>query len=88
MDGKLRITTDRLGLFVLTAKEKKFVLGGLDKNGAITIADVMEACKVLARQSAGTAPTDEELAHGDLDKNGEITIADVMEICKMLARQA
>ena len=61
--------------------------GDLDEDGEVTIADVMEACKVMARESAGTDPTDDEIKRGDLDGDGEITIADVMEICKILARQ-
>ena len=61
--------------------------GDLDDDGEVTIADVMEACKVMARESAGTDPTDDEIERGDLDDDGEITIADVMEICKILARQ-
>ena len=65
----------------------QIVPGDLDKDGEVTIADVMEACKVMARESAGTDPTDDEIARGDLDGDGEITIADVMEICKILARQ-
>ena len=62
--------------------------GDLDADGEVTIADVMEACKVMARESAGTDPTDEEIERGDLDGDDEITIADVMEICKILARGA
>ena len=61
--------------------------GDLDKDGEVTIADVMEACKVMARDSAGTDPTSAEKLLGDLDKDSEVTIADVMEICKILARQ-
>ena len=64
------------------------VPGDLDRDGEVTIADVMEACKVMARESAGTDPTDEEIRRGDLDGDGEITIADVMEICKILARRS
>ncbi|MCI8359844.1 MAG: hypothetical protein HFE86_00725 [Clostridiales bacterium] len=64
------------------------VLGDLDGSGEVTIQDVMEACKILARQSAGKAPTGDELARGDLDGDGKITITDVMEICKLLARKA
>ena len=64
------------------------IAGDLDGDGEVTIADVMEACKVMARESAGTDPTDDEIARGDLDGDGEITIADVMEICKILARGA
>ncbi len=64
----------------------ELVQGDLDMDEEVTIADVMEACKVMARESAGNDPTDEEIARGDLDGDGEITIADVMEICKILAR--
>ncbi|MCI8360542.1 MAG: hypothetical protein HFE86_04290, partial [Clostridiales bacterium] len=64
------------------------VPGDMDKNGEVTIQDVMEACKVLARQSAGKAPTDDEMARGDLDGNNLFTITDVMEICKILACKA
>ena len=62
--------------------------GDLDADGNVTIADVMEACKVLARKSADQAPSAEERAQGDLDGDGDVTIADVMEICKILARGA
>ena len=68
--------------------QEQAVPGDLDKDSEVTIADVMEACKVMARESAGTDPTDDEIARGDLDGDGEITIADVMEICKILARGA
>ena len=63
------------------------VKGDLDKDGKVTIADVMEACKVLARKSADLDPTTDEIARGDLDNDGDVTIADVMEICKVLARK-
>ena len=61
--------------------------GDLDGNGEVTIQDVMEACKALARQSVGKNPTSDELARGDLNGDGKFTITDVMEICKILARQ-
>ncbi|MCI8360676.1 MAG: hypothetical protein HFE86_04985, partial [Clostridiales bacterium] len=48
----------------------------------------MEACKVLARQSAGKTPTAGELLAGNLDGDDQFTIGDVMEICKILARKA
>ena len=67
--------------------EGEIVSGDLDKDGKVTIADVMEACKVLARKSAEIDPTDGEIARGDLDGDQDVTIADVMEICKILARQ-
>ncbi|MCI8361210.1 MAG: hypothetical protein HFE86_07745 [Clostridiales bacterium] len=64
------------------------VPGDMNKDGKVTIQDVMEACKVLARQSAGKAPTEDEMKRGDLDGDDKFTITDVMEICKILARQA
>ena len=80
-----------LNLSRLEAAERQLIgilPGDLDGDVEVTIADVMEACKVMARESAGTDPTDDEIARGDLDGDGEITIADVMEICKILARGA
>lgn len=61
--------------------------GDLDLDGEVTIADVMEACKIMARESTGTPPAIEELVLGNLDGDDGITIADVMEICKILARK-
>ena len=60
--------------------------GDLDGDQTVTIADVMEACKILARKSAGDDPSHLETLVGDLDKDGYVDIADVMEICKILAR--
>ena len=54
----------------------------------MTIQDVMEACKALARRSAGKEPTAEEMLRGNLDGDDAFTINDVMEICKILARRA
>ena len=62
--------------------------GDLNDDGSITIDDVMEACKILARISAGQKPSDNEIARGDLDRSGTISINDVIEICKLLARKA
>ena len=62
--------------------------GDLDANDAITIVDVMELCKVLARQAAGDAATPDEMDRGDMDGDERLTIGDVMEVCKLLARQA
>lgn len=64
------------------------VPGDLDGDEKVTIQDVMEACKVLARKSAGKEPTAEEMARGNLDGDDAFSIGDVMEICKILARQA
>lgn len=62
--------------------------GDLDGDWAVTIDDVMEACKALARKSGGQFPRQTELAWGDLNRDDRLEIRDVMEICKLLARNA
>ena len=68
--------------------EVDIVPGDMDKNGEVNIQDVMEACKVLARQSAGRKPTADEMARGNLNGDDIFSISDIMEICKILARKA
>ena len=72
----------------IPALTEAVIPGDMDADGRVTIADVMEACKVLARKSAEQEPSAEERERGDLDGDGDVTIADVMEICKILARGA
>lgn len=67
--------------------EADVLKGDVDGNSEVTIQDVMEACKVLARKSAGQAPSAEELRRGNMDGDADFTISDVMEICKLLARK-
>ena len=68
--------------------EPDVVPGDMDKDGKVTIQDVMEACKVLARKTAGKEPTADEMLWGNLDGDNAFTIGDVMEMCKILARKA
>ncbi len=74
--------------FVSAEGRPAFLPGDMDGSGEVTIQDVMEACKVLARQSAGKAPTEDEMLRGNLDGDDTFSIGDVMEICKILARKA
>lgn len=64
------------------------VPGDLNRDGAVNIQYVMEACKVLVRKTAGKEPTADEMARGSLDGDEAFTMNDVMVICKILARQA
>ena len=64
-----------------------YLAGDLTGDGKVNISDVMAACKVLARKSAGVEPTPEEIERGDLTGEGKITITDVMAICKILAQK-
>ncbi|MCI8360264.1 MAG: hypothetical protein HFE86_02885 [Clostridiales bacterium] len=62
--------------------------GDLDLDGEITIQDVMETCKILARQAGGTEPAAEEHMLADIDEDSRVDVSDVMGICKILARKA
>lgn len=62
--------------------------GDINGDGVVSISDVMELCKVLARIAAAQAPTEDEMEKGDLNIDQKITIEDIMEVCKILARQA
>ena len=72
----------------LDGPDPAIVPGDMNGNGKVTIEDVMEACKVLARRSAGEEPTADEMLRGNLDGDNAFTITDIMEICKILARKA
>ncbi len=61
--------------------------GDMDEDGEVTITDIMEACRVLARKAADIVPTPDEIAIGDLNTDGDMTIIDVMMICRILARK-
>ena len=77
-------TLTTAGLIYSNALE--YAKGDLDGDGIISISDVMEACKIIARASAGQQE-DERLAWAaDMDEDQEVNISDVMELCKAIAR--
>lgn len=61
--------------------------GDVDKDGTLSISDVMAACRILARSTGGQTPSDDEMARADLDSSGTIDISDIMRICRLLAAQ-
>ncbi len=69
------------------ALSASFKKGDVNRDGSISIQDVMTACRILARNSTGQAPTDKELEVGDMDGDNKILIQDIMSICRVLARQ-
>ena len=82
LDGQsLELTVDRVIPAII-------IKGDLTKDGKVNVSDVMAACKVLARKSAGQNPTADELARGDMNGDTKLTITDVMGICKILADKA
>lgn len=68
--------------------EEPVLKGDLDGDGKVSITDVMQACKVLARKNMGDKPNADEIARGDLNGDRDVSIEDIMAICKILARQA
>ena len=86
----IRVKAD--GSYTLTPHGERpnpdVIPGDMNRDGRVTIEDVMEACKVLARRSAGKEPTADKMLRGNLDGDNAFTITDVMEICKILARRA
>lgn len=73
---------------VTVAGEEPVLKGDLDGDGEVSITDVMQACKILARKNAGSNPNTDEIARGDLNGDGDVSIEDIMAICKILANQA
>ena len=72
------------GVYIIT--QKGAAMGDLDGDGSINIADVMEMCKVLARQAIGENLKKDNIFRSDLDGDNIISISDVMEVCKIMAR--
>ena len=72
---------------VTVAGEEPVLKGDLDGDGEVSIIDVMQACKILARSNSGAQPTDQEVFIGDLTGDGKVLIDDVMALCKRLAQQ-
>ena len=60
--------------------------GDLNRDGSITVADVMEACKVLARSTAGSYNDRALVWSCELTGDDAVTITDVMELCRLIAK--
>ncbi|HIZ83134.1 MAG TPA: hypothetical protein H9668_01755 [Firmicutes bacterium] len=73
---------------VTVAGEEPVLKGDLDGDGEVSIIDVMQACKILARKNMGDKPGADEIARGDLNGDRDVSIEDIMAICKILASQA
>lgn len=83
-DGWAIVSGAREGIYLTL--QQGAAMGDLDGDGSINIADVMEICKVLARQAVGEMVSAANVLRGDLNGDENITIDDVMEICKVMAR--
>ncbi len=60
--------------------------GDPDRDGSLTIKDVMEACKLLARRTAGLESDRALVWSCELTGDDQVTVADVMELCKRIVR--
>ena len=91
--GEISLARGEFVLYISAQKEIEkladpILKGDVNQDGGITITDVMGACKILARKSAGQEPSPEEILYGDVNGDGYVTITDVMAICKLLAQKA
>lgn len=86
-NGQYTFTAEGRGLYALVMQTEPpaVIPGDLDKDGIVSITDIMLACRIIAR---GETPTADELRRGDLTEDGRINIEDVMAQCRILARQA
>lgn len=64
------------------------VQGDLNGDGTINIQDIMEACRILARNAANISPSPVELLAADLTENGTVAIDDIMAMCRLLAQRS
>lgn len=86
IDQALQALTEAIAGRKEEIPDPTLIPGDMDGNGKVTITDVMQACRVLARKNTGERPTPEEIRIGDLDGDKDITITDIMGICRILAR--
>ena len=71
----------------LSAAAPVYRKGDPNGNGRVEIGDVMEACKLLARKTAGQELEKAQAWACDMNGDGRVTIEDIMEMCKWVARE-
>ena len=60
--------------------------GDPNRDGRVNVSDVMETCRVIARQSVGEIPGSALRFACDLNADGSVNVSDVMALCRMIAR--
>ena len=80
-DGYLVFTTEHFSEYAVVAPSEK-MMGDVDGNGKITIADAVMIQKHIAHI---LTLSDEQCAVADVDENGKITVADAVMIQKYIA---
>lgn len=73
-DGNMVFTANRLGKFDFV--EMEAMLGDLDKNGSVDVADIL-SMKNLIMSGKWTS---EQLSLGDMDGNGKIDVSDIIAV--------
>ena len=84
-DGYKTFTTDHLSIYILaeSAQKAELLLGDLDGDGSVTVADVTLIQMMLANIPTGREISDKVT---DTDGDGSLTIADATHIQMWLAR--
>lgn len=65
-----------------TAPGERYMLGDINEDGSVTLADVLDMQNYLAKS---INLTERQLFVGDVDRSGRISLADILEIQKYLA---
>ena len=80
----LVITNDNVVVtLVFTVTDSSFVLGDIDKDGSVTVADALAALRFSLKLAEADAAA---LYRGDADGDGEITVSDALIILRIAAQ--
>ena len=67
------------------AVREAIILGDLDRDGQITVADALVALRIAARMAYAT---DIDFRIGDLDEDWQISVADALAILRIAAKMS
>ena len=78
------ITNDNVVVtLVFTVTDSSFVLGDIDKDGSVTVADALAALRFSLKLAEADAAA---IYRGDADGDGEITVSDALIILRIAAQ--
>ena len=79
----LIVTNDNVVITInFTVVDSAFVLGDMDGDGEISVADALSALRIAIKLVEGTQ---ESFRKGDIDADGEITVSDALRILRIAA---
>lgn len=63
--------------YAITVSEPPILIGDVDRNGAVDVADIQALQEIIM---SADAPTEDQLAYGDIDGNGKLNVVDILRI--------